>query len=65
MILCMTPIPALLTASEVAARAGVSAETVRRWVREGNLAAIELPSGRLRFSPADVDALLSPSKATA
>lgn len=54
----MAPLPALLTASEVAERARVSAETVRRWVREGQLPAITLPSGTLRFRAEDIDALL-------
>lgn len=56
---CMAQVPALLTAPEVADQARVSPETVRRWVREGLLPAIELPSGRLRFRPEDIEALLT------
>lgn len=39
----------LLTAREVAERVGVSTETILRWVRRGELTAIRLPSGALRF----------------
>jgi excisionase family DNA binding protein len=39
----------LLTAREVAGILGVSSETVLRWVRRGQLDAIRLPSGALRF----------------
>lgn len=49
----------LLTAVEVARRAKVHPETVRRWTRDGTLKAVVLPHGRKRYDPADVDALLS------
>jgi excisionase family DNA binding protein len=39
----------LLTAREVAGILGVSSETVLRWVRRGELGAIRLPSGAMRF----------------
>jgi excisionase family DNA binding protein len=39
----------LLTAREVAVLVGVSSETVLRWVRRGELPAIRLPGGALRF----------------
>jgi excisionase family DNA binding protein len=39
----------LLTAREVADIIGVSSETILRWVRRGQLSAIRLPSGALRF----------------
>jgi excisionase family DNA binding protein len=51
----------LLTAREVGERLGVSAETVLRYTRRGDLPAIRLPGtarGRLRFRPEDIDALL-------
>jgi excisionase family DNA binding protein len=54
----------LLNASEVADEVGVDAETVRRWVRQGHLAAVHLPTGRLRFHRTDVDALLSAERAS-
>lgn len=51
----------LLTAREVADLLGVTAETVLRWTRAGELPAIRLPGtarGRIRYRPADVDAWL-------
>lgn len=59
MVLCMSQEQPLVPASVVARLAGVNPETIRRWVREGSLPAIVLPSGRLRFRPEDVDALLT------
>jgi excisionase family DNA binding protein len=40
---------ALLTARHVAERLAVSAETVLRWTRRGELPAIRLPSGAIRY----------------
>lgn len=57
----MTPLPALLTTGEVAKLLSVHRATVRRWVDDGQLAAITLPSGTLRFRREDVEALLAPS----
>jgi excisionase family DNA binding protein len=37
---------------------GVSDETLRRWVDQGKVRYIRLPSGRLRFRQADLEALL-------
>ena len=54
----------LLTASQVANRLGVHVESVRRWTRDGKLAAVHLPSGRYRYRVEDVDGLLvEPTKA--
>lgn len=39
----------LLTARTVAERLEVSAETILRWVRQGKLPAIRLPSGAIRI----------------
>lgn len=39
----------LLTAREVADVLGVSAETVLRWTRRGDLPALRLPGGAIRF----------------
>ena len=39
----------LLTTRQAADRIGVCTETVLRWVRRGELPAIRLPSGALRF----------------
>ncbi len=51
----------LLTSAQVAERVGVHVNTIGRWVKDGRLAAITLPSGRLRFRPEDVNELLTPS----
>ena len=39
-------------------------DTVRRWAREGKLAAVELPSGVLRFKREEVDRILGNSPIT-
>jgi excisionase family DNA binding protein len=54
--------PALLTTSDVAALCNVHPETVRRWAETGQVPAIVLPGGRLRFRPADIAALLEPRR---
>jgi excisionase family DNA binding protein len=46
----------LLTARELAERWGVSPETVLRWTRRGELLAICLPSGALRYRSEDIEA---------
>jgi len=55
----MTQLPAILTTEEAAAAIRVHPETLRRWVREGKVAAIELPSGTLRFKAAVIEQMLS------
>lgn len=52
----------LITASEVADRLGVHVESVRRWTREGKLAAVRLPSGRCRYRAEDLASLVGPSR---
>lgn len=48
----------LLTVTEVADFLSVSPRTVQRYVADGRLAAVVLPSGRgLRFRRTDLDAL--------
>lgn len=47
-----------MTAAEVAELLGVSAETVRRYVRLGQLVANHLPSGHLRIRREDAERLL-------
>jgi excisionase family DNA binding protein len=49
----------LLTAREVAELLGVSVETVLRWARRGELPAIRLPGGALRFRVDELDAWLA------
>jgi excisionase family DNA binding protein len=48
----------LLTAREVADVLGVSTETVLRWTRRGDLPAIRLPGGAIRFRKSDLDGWL-------
>lgn len=48
----------LLTAQQVAERLSVHVESVRRWTRQGDLAAVRLPSGRYRYRTQDVTALI-------
>ncbi|UGS34246.1 helix-turn-helix domain-containing protein [Capillimicrobium parvum] len=50
---------ALLTARELAGLLGVSAETVLRWTRRGELPAFRLPGGALRFREDAVDEWLA------
>ena len=49
----------LLTAREVAELIGVSAETILRWTRRGELPAIRLPGGAIRYREAELDDWLS------
>jgi excisionase family DNA binding protein len=49
----------LLTAREVADTLGVSAETVLRWMRRGELPAIRLPGGAIRFREDELDGWLA------
>jgi excisionase family DNA binding protein len=54
----------LLTAREVAGTLGVSAETVLRWTRRGELRAIRLPGGAIRYRETDFDAWLQEHETT-
>jgi excisionase family DNA binding protein len=57
----------LLTARQVAEQLGVSAETVLRWTRVGELRGIRLPGtarGRLRYRPEDVETWLEAHETT-
>jgi excisionase family DNA binding protein len=45
----------LLTAREVGDMLGVSTKTVLRWTRRGDLPAIRLPGGAIRFREDDLD----------
>ena len=49
----------LLTARQVAELLGVSAETVLRWTRRGELPAIKLPGGAIRFREDELGAWLA------
>jgi excisionase family DNA binding protein len=49
----------LLTARAVAELLGVSAETVLRWTRRGELPAVRLPGGAIRYDPDALDLWLA------
>ena len=49
----------LLTARSVADLLGVSAETVLRWTRRGDLPALKLPSGQVRYRQDKLEAWLA------
>lgn len=53
----------LMSARQVAEAfpdSGLSRAMLWRWAREGHLAAVRLPSGRVRFRREDIEALLTP-----
>lgn len=51
----MSELDRLLTARVLAELLGVSPETVLRWTRRGELHGIRLPSGAIRYRPADLE----------
>ena len=54
-----------LIGTGVAARMlAVSPDTVRRWVKEGKISVVELPSGRLRFRRNEIEDLLKPTSSS-
>lgn len=54
----MAPNPDLMTTGDVAKLLDVSPSTVTRWVKNGVLSALVMPSGRYKFRRADIEALL-------
>jgi excisionase family DNA binding protein len=48
----------LMTSGDVQRLFGVTKNTVRRWARDGRLAAIRTPGGAYRFDPVAVETLL-------
>jgi excisionase family DNA binding protein len=50
---------ALLTVRKVADLLSVSSETVLRWTRRGDLPAIRLPGGALRYRETEIEAWLT------
>ncbi len=58
----------VLTTGEAASYLRVAQSTLRRWAKDGRVRHTALPSGRLRFQLADLDACLArrgPDKAGA
>lgn len=54
----MTQLPPFLTPNDVARRYDTTPDTIRRWVREGKLPVVRMPSGRMKFRRIDIDALM-------
>jgi excisionase family DNA binding protein len=54
----------LLTARQVGETLGVSPETVLRWTRRGELPAIRLPGGAIRYRATDLEAWLAQRETT-
>jgi excisionase family DNA binding protein len=48
----------LVTARELAAQLGVSTGALLRWTRAGQVPAVKLPSGAVRYMPEQIDAWL-------
>lgn len=48
----------LYTASELADKLGVHAETVKKWHREGKLRAVKIGERWLRFPSSEIDRIL-------
>ncbi len=55
----MTPEPVPLTTGEAARYLGVGLSTLRRWAKAGRVRHTVMPSGRLRFTEADLEACLA------
>jgi excisionase family DNA binding protein len=55
----LTVMTNLLTPEEVAERLRVSPRSVRRWIADGKLSAVTLPSGRVRIDEVAIDALIA------
>jgi excisionase family DNA binding protein len=52
----------LLTARHVAELLGVSPETVLRWTRRGELPAIKLPGGAIRYRESELEERATPTR---
>lgn len=61
---CLVPDTTDLPTGAAADVLGVSDETLRRWVDQGKVRYVRLPSGRLRFRRSDLDAILVPVEPT-
>lgn len=48
----------MLTPPEAAKRLGVHHQTLRRWMRAGTVASVEMPSGRKKVPASEVDRIL-------
>jgi excisionase family DNA binding protein len=54
----------LLTTRDVADILEVTDETIRRWVAEGRIRHVRLPSGQIRFEPDDIADIRRPVEPT-
>lgn len=50
----------LMTPEAVAEAVGVSAQTIRRWIDAGKVAAYRLPSGQYRIEESEIANMLTP-----
>lgn len=48
-----------ISVTAAARRLDVDGETIRRWIKTGKLAAIQLPSGQYRVASAQVEKILT------
>src|SRR4051794_29631006 len=55
----VTAQPRLLSATEAALRLRIARRTLHRWVRDGRIPALYVPTGMLRFRESDVERMLS------
>jgi excisionase family DNA binding protein len=60
-----TPLPELMTMTEVAEALRVSVQSVSRWSKDGTLPSIQIGAGTVRFRRSDVEALLHPDQPAA
>lgn len=50
----------LYSTSEAAVLLQVSSQTVRRWINNGQLEAVQFPSGQFKISQGEIDRILTP-----
>ena len=49
----------LVSVSQAAKQFDVTNQTIRQWIKDGYMAAIQLPNGRYKINQSEVDRLLS------
>lgn len=55
----MTQVSPFLTPGEVAELYGTTAETVRRWAKEGLIPSVVMPSGRRKYRRDEIESALA------
>jgi excisionase family DNA binding protein len=61
----MEQLPVLMTTQEVAEHLRIHPATVRRWVSEGKLKAVDMPGRAHRYRREDIKALIAAEQASA